>query len=105
MLLLLQGIAELVAVSSDRLVMGVTTSLFFLVYGVGLAVSVWALLRLSSWARAPIVVAQLIQILVGWSFLGGGTTAVAVTLWLIAGVVLLGIFHPATTAALADQDD
>ena len=103
LLLVVQGIAEIVAVSGERVVMGVTTSLFFVAYGAGLALCAWAVTRLRSWARAPIVVAQLIQVMVAWSFRGGGTTLVAVGLGLVAVVVLAGIFHPASLDALADE--
>ena len=103
LLLVVQGIAEIVAVSGERVVMGVTTSLFFVAYGAGLALCAWAVTRLRSWARAPIVVAQLIQVMVAWSFRGGGTTLVAVGLGLLAVVVLAGIFHPASLDALADE--
>lgn len=104
-LLALQGVAEIFAVTSERVVMGVTTSVFFLVYGVGLAGCAWAVSRLMSWARAPIVVAQLIQLLVAWSFRGGDTTVVAVGLGLVAVLVLVGLFHPASIQALSDADD
>lgn len=84
--------------------MGITTSVFFLAYGVGLAYCAWAVTRLRSWARAPIVVAQLIQLLGAWSFLGGSTTTIAVVLALVAVLVLVGVFHPASLDALRDSD-
>ena len=102
-LLVLQGVAEVLAVSGARLLMGVTTALFFLLYGAGLAFCAWAVSRLRSWARAPVVVAQLIQALVAASFWGGGTTWVAVGLGLVALLVLAGIFHPASIEALAED--
>jgi hypothetical protein len=104
LLLSLQGVAELFAITGERLVMGVTTSLFFLVYGGGLAFCALALWRLSSWARAPVVVAQLLQVLVAWSFVGGSTTWVAVGLGVLALLALAGVLHPASTAALAEDD-
>ena len=100
-LLSLQGIAEIVSVAGDRVALGVTTSVFFLAYGAGLAYCGWAVTRLRSWARAPIVVAQLIQLLVAWSFRGGNTTPVAMALALVAVLVLVGVFHPASTDALS----
>ncbi len=103
-LLLLQGVAELFALAGERLVMGVTTSLFFLIYGAGLGFCAVALWRLKSWARAPVVVAQLLQLLVAWSFLGGSTTWVAVGLGVLALLVLAGVLHPASTDALAGDD-
>lgn len=102
-LLVLQGVAEVLAVSGARLLMGTTTALFFLLYGSGLAFCAWAVARLKSWARAPIVVAQLIQVLVAASFWGGTTTWVAVGLGLVALLVLAGIFHPASVEALAED--
>jgi hypothetical protein len=98
------GLAELFALQSDKLVMGTTTALFFFVYGVALVLCAWALRRLRSWARAPIVVAQLIQLLVAWDFRGGSTTWVAVALAVVAGLVLAGIFHPQSLDALAEDD-
>jgi hypothetical protein len=104
LVLVLFGLAELRALSSTKLTMGVTTSLFFLMYGVGLGVCGWMLYRLRSWSRAPVVLAQLIQVLVAWSFRGGGTTPVWIALTLVALLVLGGVLHPASTRALGEQD-
>jgi hypothetical protein len=87
----------------SRLEMGVTTVGFFLVYAGFLAFCAWRLLRLQSWARAPVVLAQLIQVMVGVSFWGGATTAVGVALVVVGSLALLGVFHPASVAALAAQ--
>jgi hypothetical protein len=97
------AVVEVVASSSATAVMGATTALFFTVYGLALAACGLALLRLKSWARAPVVVAQLIQLLVGWDFRGGDTTWVTWVLALVAGAVLVGIFHPRSIEALADR--
>jgi hypothetical protein len=97
------GVAELAALESQKAVMGATTSLFFLAYGAGLAACAWAVWRCRSWGRAPIVVAQLIQVLLAWSFWGGETTWVAVGLGVVAAIVLAGIMHPESIAALADE--
>jgi hypothetical protein len=103
-LFVILGVAELAAFESAKAVMGATTALFFLAYGVGLGFCAWGVSRLRSWARAPIVVAQLIQLFVAWSFYGGETTWVAVGLAVVAGIVLAGIFHPASLDALAERD-
>jgi hypothetical protein len=97
------AIAELAHFEFSKAVMGATTALFFLGYGAGLAFCAWAVWRLRSWGRAPVVVAQLIQLLVAWSFRGGETTWVAVALAVVAVVVLAGIFHPDSIEALADD--
>lgn len=101
--LVLQGFAEVVALSGERITMGLSTALFFLVYGAGLAFCAWTITRPRSWARAPIVVAQLIQLAVAWSFRGGSTTPVAIALALVGVIVLAGIFHPASMRALDDD--
>jgi len=81
-------------------VMGSTSVAFFLVYGGFLGYCAWSVYRLRSWARAPLVLAQLIQILVGASFWGGSTTAIAVLAVAAGLLALVGIFHPASLAAL-----
>lgn len=103
-LLIGYGVAEVGALTGERATMGITTALFFLVYGAGLVLGAVRILHLASWARAPLVLAQLIQILVAWSFIGGSTTGVGVGLIVCALVVLIGIFHPASLKALADED-
>ena len=103
-LLVLFGFAELRSLSSTKLTMGVTTSLFFVVYGIGLAVFGWLLHRLQSWTRAPVVLAQLIQLGVAWSFRGDNTAFVSVLLTVISVLVLVGVLHPASTRALAEHD-
>jgi hypothetical protein len=48
--------------------------------------------------------AQLIQLGVAWSFWGGSSTVAALSLGVVALVVLAGIFHPASLAALSDDE-
>lgn len=104
LLLVLYGVAELFALEVVRAVMGVTTALFFLVYGAGLVFCAWRMSRGASWARSPVVMAQLIQLGVAWSFRGGGSTPVALVLAGVALVVLVGVFHPASLRALGGDD-
>jgi hypothetical protein len=101
--LLVSAVLELVNISGLRVTMGVTTALFFLGYGAALGLCAWGLSRATTWSRAPVVLAQLIQLGVAWSFRGGETTAVSVALAVVAAVVLVGIFHPASTAVLIDD--
>jgi hypothetical protein len=102
--LVLYGLALLPTLTGERAAMGVTSLLFFVVYGAFLGYCSWQLYRLHSWARAPLVLAQLIQLLVGASFWGGSTTVVAVVAVAVSLLALAGIFHPASLAAL-DQVD
>jgi hypothetical protein len=85
--------------------MGTTSVLFFLVYGLFLGYCAWQLHKLHSWARAPIVLAQLIQALVGAGFWGGSTTPIALVAIAASLITLAGIFHPASLAALAGTDE
>jgi hypothetical protein len=94
------GIAELAQLDRARLTVGLTTAAFFFVYAVGLAAAARGLARLRGWSRAPVVLAQLIQLGVAWSFYGGSTDWVAVLLAVSAVAVLAVVLAPATTDAL-----
>jgi uncharacterized membrane protein (DUF2068 family) len=94
------GVALLPALFEGRPQAGSTSLVFFLAYAVLLAVCAWQLWRLRSWARAPVVLAQLIQLLVGTSFWGGSTTSVALVLIGVAVAVLVALLHPKSLAAL-----
>jgi hypothetical protein len=94
------GLALLPELFSDHPEAGGTASVFFLAYAAFLAVCAWQLVRLHSWARAPVVLAQLIQLLLGAGFFGGDTSAVAVLLVVLALAVLGTLLHPRSTAAL-----
>jgi hypothetical protein len=102
-LLLLLAVLELRSLSADRASMAVTVAVFFLVYGVGLLLCARAVTRGRSWARSPIVLAQLIQLGVAWNYRGGTTTGLAIGLVVVAAVVLAGLLHPASVEALADR--
>jgi hypothetical protein len=104
-LMVLYAAAELLSLTSGRVTMGLTTSVFFAAYGAGLLVCAWQLTRGQSWARSPVVLAQLIQLGVAWSFRGGSTTWVAVVLAAVALVVLAGVLHPASVEALDPRRD
>jgi hypothetical protein len=99
-LLVLYGVLEVANLSLDRVSMGVTTAVFFFLAGAGLAVCGYYLQRRSSWARSPIVLAQLIQLGLAWNFRGAPTTWLAVVLAVAAIIALAGIFHPASLEAL-----
>ncbi len=102
--LVLYGLSLLPSLEGERLAMGATTVLFFAVYGGFLGYCAWQLYRLRSWARPPIVLAQLMQLLVGASFWGGPTTVVAVAAVVPAVLTIAGVFHPASLAAVERSD-
>ena len=94
------GLALVPDLFGDHPEAGSTASLFFLAYAAFLVVCAWQLGRLQSWARAPVVLAQLIQVLSGADFGGGETTAAAVGLIALAVAVLVALLHPRSTAAI-----
>ena len=103
-LLVLQGLALISAVEGERFALGATSVAFFLLYGGFLGYCAWQVYRLHSWARSPLVLAQLIQILVGASFWGGATKIIAIVAVVLGVLALAGIFHPASLAALENDD-
>jgi hypothetical protein len=104
LVLVFYAVVELFNLSSARLTMGLTTSVFFLLYGVAVMGSAWGVTRGSSWARSPIVLAQFIQLGLAFSFWGHGTTPIAIGLGVTAVVVLVGLLHPASIDALAHDE-
>ncbi len=95
-------IGVLTGLSGDagRLVMDVTATLFFVLYGVGLGWCAWGLWRRNVRARGPALFAQLIQLGVAWSFASGSTRALAIVPAAVAIVVIVLLLAPATTREL-----
>jgi hypothetical protein len=94
------GITEAVSIDSDRLVLGLTTSLFFLAYGAGLIACAWGMNTLHPWSRGPVLLAQLIWLGLAWNFRSGSTLPVAIGLGVMAAIVLAGLLHPRSIDAL-----
>ncbi len=98
------AVLEVAALESGRVTLGITTGLFFVVLGAGLLLCAWGLFRVGSWARGPVVAAELIGVLMSFSFWGGETTLAAVVILVVSLAVLVGVLHPASTRALAAAD-
>jgi hypothetical protein len=94
------AVLELANVTSERMSMGVSTAVFFLVYGVALVGCAWGLTRREGWTRGPVLITQLIQLGLAWNL--RDTPLVAGALAVTAAVVLAGMLHPATLRALLD---
>jgi peptidoglycan/LPS O-acetylase OafA/YrhL len=92
-------------IHSDRVTMGVTTSLFFALLAGLLVCCAWYVARGRTWARSPIVVVQVMALGLAWNFLGGSTTWISVALAVVAVVVLVGLLLPASIEALSDERD
>jgi uncharacterized membrane protein (DUF2068 family) len=100
LLTVMYGVTEAVSVTSQRLVMGVTTAAFFVAYGAAMTICAWGLTRLHTWARGPVLLAQLIWLGLAWNFRDGGTWPVAVGLAVPAVIVLVGMLVPSSVEAL-----
>jgi hypothetical protein len=101
------GVVALAAVDPDRPAFSVSIGLFFLLLAGFVGFCAWRLRHLHVWARAPLVMLQLIQIPVAVSTWGDGWWArVAPVLMLaLSGLALAGIFHPRSLAAMEDADE
>ena len=100
LLTLLYGLGEVLNITSDRLTMGVTTSVFFVAYGAGLLLCAWGLHTVRPWSRGPVLMAQLIWLGLAWNFRAGSTLPIAVVLVVTAVIVLVGMLHPRSIDAL-----
>jgi hypothetical protein len=98
--LLALAVLELVNASSERMSMGVSTAVFFLVYGGLLLLCSWALTQQQGWTRGPVLITQLIQLGLAWNL--RDLPLVAAALALTAAVVLAGMLHPATLKTLQE---
>lgn len=98
------GVTQIFQVRLFRAVVGVGVVFFMIGFAVLLGAAARGLLRSRRWARAPVVVVQLILLPVGWSFRGGQTTWVAATMIIVALVALVLILHPRSTQALIVEE-
>ena len=101
LVLLVYAVLEIAHATSGRVGLAVTTSVFFALLGGALVVCAYGLWQVSSWARSPVVVVQLITLLTSWSFVGGETTVVAVVLAAVSVATLFCLLHPRSIRALA----
>ncbi|MET3960779.1 hypothetical protein ABIE44_000713 [Marmoricola sp. OAE513] len=97
------GAVEAFATTSERAVMGATTSLFFVAFGAGIVLCAWGLSKVRSWARGPVMLAQLMSLGLAWNFRGGETWWISVVLAVPAVIGLVGMLHPETVAALNEE--
>lgn len=94
--------AELLDLTSSRAGLGLGVALFLTVIGAGLLWAAWRVTEGDSWARSPLVFAQLVQLGLAWNFRGDPawlTPAIAVP----ALVVLACLLAPPVTRALSDD--
>jgi len=99
------GLGQVLHIDSDQLVIGVTTSIFFLAYGAGLLLCAWGLNAVRPWSRGPVLLAQLIWLGLAWNFREGATLLVAIFLAVFAVLVLAGLLHPRSIDALEQASE
>lgn len=93
------GVAEATQTSSDRLAMGVSSAVFFVVCGVALGACSWGLYQARSWSRGPVLLAQLVLLGLAW---GVRHSSLALTVGAVvpAVIVLAGLLHPQSIDAV-----
>jgi hypothetical protein len=97
------AVLEIASLTGGRLTMGLTTTLFFALYGGLLLVCAWAITHGGTWARGPILLAQLIQLGLAWNLRGGETTPISLVIGIVALVAIAGIVHPRSVEAIESQ--
>jgi hypothetical protein len=100
LVIILLAVLEIASLTGGRLTMGLTTSLFFALYGGLLVVCAWLITHGGAWARGPILLAQLIQLGLAWNLRGGETTLLSLGIGVVALVVVAGLVHPQSIEAL-----
>ena len=86
--------------SGKRLGFGIGAGVLLAIYGAGQAWAAWRVTRGDGWARSPLIVTQLIQLLLAWNLRTSDSRWVAV-LMAVAAVVALGcLLAPPVTRAL-----
>jgi hypothetical protein len=91
--------AEIGQIRISRAVMGVGVAVLMACFGLLLLLVARGVYLGRRWSRGPAVATQLILLPVAWSFWGGATTWVSITLAVLAIAVLVGVLHPRSTAA------
>ncbi|WP_460768261.1 hypothetical protein [Mariniluteicoccus flavus] len=94
------GVFEAFQVRPDRAVVGIGSAILMVAYAVALVLIARGLWRTRAWSRGPAVATQLIHLPVAYSFLGGATVWIGVTLGVLALIVIGCLVSPAATRAL-----
>lgn len=103
-LLLGLAVMESASLHGERLTMGLTTALFFLGGALGLGACARGLAMRKRWGISPVIVAQLIALGLAWNLWEGQTKPFAAILAVLAVVVVAGLAHPASMAALEVEE-
>jgi len=98
------GVAVLAHLTKAHLTVNLSSGGFFLIAAAGLGWCARGLSRARTWARGPVLIAQLIALGLAWNFKDGDTWPVSVALAVPAAAVLVAMLRPESLAALDDPD-
>jgi hypothetical protein len=101
------AVLDLANVSSERVGLGVGAGVLLAAYGAGQLFFAWRVSQGESWARSPLIVTHLIQLLLAWNLRNGDTAWLAYVMAALAAVVLTCLLAPPVNRALgrAHSDD
>lgn len=103
LVVLVLAAAEGLSIDPERVGLGVSTTVFFAVWGLLLVVAARGLQRVRPWARGPVLLTQLIALALAWTF--RDEAAIAASLLVAAVVTLGGLLHPRSLEALEAARD
>ena len=98
------AVLDLADVSTERLGLGIGAGVLLAIYGTGQLFAAWRVTQGESWARSPLIVTHLIQLLLAWNLRGGDTTRLAIVMAVSAVVVLGCLLAPPVNRALGRTD-
>lgn len=96
-------VLELAAVSSERVMLGLTTAAFFGLSAAGLAWCARGLWQRQSWARGPVMMVQLLLLGMAYSVFDRDVWWVSATLVVVALSTAVGVLHPSSLAATSEE--
>lgn len=95
------AVLDVADVSRERLGLGVGAGLLLAIYGVGQLFAAWRVSQGESWARSPLIVTHLIQLLLAWNLRNGDAAWLAIVMGASAVVVLACLLAPPVNRALS----
>ncbi|MDX6277963.1 MAG: hypothetical protein QOJ72_2091 [Nocardioidaceae bacterium] len=93
-------VLDVADLSGDRLGFGIGSGVLLTIYGAGQAWAVWRVTLGDAWARSPVVVTQLIQLLLAWNLRNSDSKWVGVLMGVAAVIALVCLLAPPVTRAL-----
>jgi len=99
------GALDALHVTRGNLQIGLTAAGFFVLYGAALGWCAWGLGHVRRGARGPVLFSELALLGLAWNAAHAGNVLLTVPMVLAAVVVLAGLLHPRSVAALEGESD